>query len=353
MHVIFRIMFITLGFIISTGIICIPHQNIACAQEWDIVTIRSVVINPFSPFADDNGTMQSVLIASCFARGNVNRNAHAAFQTIGNRITNDERQRLEEIMKKASTMSASDERSLIADIDMVVDDATKRIQEEDKKALEEARKRDEYRLNEIRELIATTAVKAAGTTQGDRIGTGKMDGAGAFDRPSDPRFDYYNQLHDAAMTVNNGTEHDNQAYASCTQGTSHVIRCTADCRIWDMGPTDMLAYLQGSPQWMDVNGGRDIGTFDETCQPGDIIAWDGHDAIYVGHDATRARDASSNANVYEASYGAGREGRYPGLSEYNGHIWDGVHIFRFVGKADQAPEAIRRGLVTNLTNPTY
>lgn len=320
----------------------------------------SVVGSLNSPYRDVDGiwyTSRFCTLApvhSC-----VVRYGQEAIDGIGVRISDDELAAIRSVMVKSGSASQMQYDCLCRQIDVIVLSAKVRMAREDEQRRQEIakqveqQKRDEenlrkQKLSDVRQLIATTAVNAAGTTQGEHLTSGKSGDEGAFTRPSDDRLAYYNQLHDAACAVRNG--HDNAAYASCTQAVSHVIRCTADDGIWCMGPGDMLQYLTQSTQWEEVP--KSSGSnYTDVCQPGDIIAWadetgSGHDAIFVGNSAVRQRDASSDCNVYEANYSTSC---YPGLTRYDGTIGDNVHVFRFVGVPSQAPLAVSEGLVPKIS----
>lgn len=284
-------------------------------------------------------------------KGGLRRELRDATVPYATRLNDGDNAKASECASRIDAITSKDSpdiQTLHGDIATFESGLQQRIASEDQ--AEQERLREERRVQDTRELIARTAVKAAGTTRGSHIGTGKYDGDGAFDRPSDPRLAFFNQLHDAAEESSTGWEgHFNSAYASCTQATGDVIRCCADNDIWQRGPEDMLSYLRNSDKWLDVTTS---GTFDSVCQPGDIIASSGHDSIYVGHDMTHERDATSNCNVYEASYGSSdRQGVYAGLSEHMERIdCQSTRIFRFVGRTNQAPAAIERGLVIDLTS---
>lgn len=292
------------------------------------------------------GTMEDYLLASATERKAALESIEDARQAIGERISDDESQRLDTLTQEVTTCTPDAANGMAIEAGNVAEQAKQRIADEDARAEQERKERLAAQVKSAQELIAATAVRAAGTTQGDHISNGMPDGSGCFVRPTDSRFDYYNAIHDAAMESVTG--HDNQAYASCTQAVGHVVRCAADQGIWDMSPDDMYAYLSTSDKWAMVSDGSNGASADEICQPGDVITWlggIGHDCLYVGHDAVHAVDPSSNCNVYEASYTGGL---YPGLSTYGS--LNGMHVFRYVGAPNQVQAAIDRGLVPDITN---
>lgn len=103
-------------------------------------------------------------------------------------------------------------------------------------------------------------------------------------------------------------------YASCDRFVATVLRVTGVDEGIPWGNSDtQKAYLAGSSKWKDVDSGT-AGSMDwKSMRPGDVLAANGHIAIYIG--VIDGQEMVANASIQSNYHNNGR-----GMSGYQGPL---------------------------------
>lgn len=152
-------------------------------------------------------------------------------------------------------------------------------------------------------------------------------------------------LCEATLKKNGG----NSAVASCTQCAATIISAVADPDMsgtyngisGSAGPgaagNGFLPYLLARP---DIY--KEVDTTLSTIKPGDILANDHHDAIWVGTVAAQVKFSDTTANVYEGGYNDGwktsPDGNYSEVITFEGATYYNCGAYASLPSIDEYGE---------------
>lgn len=175
------------------------------------------------------------------------------------------------------------------------------------------------------EDIARLAVQIAPTVAPE----GRIQVATPHTRPTDKRCAAYLAVHDAVWerVFKNRYSWNYPYYASCAPAVLKVVQYSNADTDFDVLPSGtQYIYFRNSPLWEEIKV-KGNPSFDDICEPGDVITRPGHTMLYVGNKIVREYYPKSDGGMWQAAETARL---LPGVTGGQGGGAAGWYIFRLI-----------------------